>query len=227
MQGIQPTSATKMGSKLAFRARNPDNTKQDILDAARVEFAKAGLAGARVDQIAETSGANKRMIYHYFGGKEKLFAAVVEDAYTSIRSRERQLGLAELSPPEAIKRLVEFTWQFYLANPEFITLVNSENLQQARHIAGNRQLRKLQKEYVETVEGILKRGEETGDFRPGIDATQLCITIAAIGFYYLNNRHTGGVLFGFNFTSREALATRIKFNIETIMRMVLAHPERA
>lgn len=216
-----------MGDKVPFRARNPDNTKQDILDAARVEFAKAGLAGARVDRIAEKSGANKRMIYHYFGGKEQLFTAVVEDAYGGIRGQERQLGLDELPPAEAIRKLVEFTWEYYLANPEFITLVNSENLHQARHIAGNRQLRKLQKAYVETVEKILKRGEETGVFRPGIDALQLCITIAAVGFYYLTNRHTGGVLFGFNFTSREALATRIKFNIETIMRMVLAHPDKA
>lgn len=215
-----------MGDKVPFRARNPDNTKQDILDAARFEFAKAGLAGARVDKIAEKSGANKRMIYHYFGGKEKLFTAVVEDAYGGIRGEEGQLGLEELAPAEAIKKLVEFTWQYYLANPEFITLVNSENLHQARHIAGNRQLRKLQKAYVETVVEILKRGEETGVFRPGIDALQLCITIAAIGFYYLTNRHTGAVLFGFNFTSREALAARIKFNIETIMRMVLAHPDK-
>ena len=144
-----------MGEKLAYRERNAGNTKQDILDAARVEFAKAGLGGARVDQIAETSGANKRMIYHYFGGKEQLFAAVVEDAYLSIRSDERQLNLAELPPLEAIRKLVEFTWEYYLANPEFITLVNSENLHQARHIAGNRPLRKLQKAYVETVQGKL------------------------------------------------------------------------
>ncbi|MDR6860466.1 TetR/AcrR family transcriptional regulator [Variovorax guangxiensis] len=213
-----------MGDKFPFRARNPDNTKQVILDAARVEFAKAGLAGARVDKIAETSGANKRMLYHYFGGKEQLFAAVIEDAYGNIRGQEMQLGLDDLPPEQAMKKLVEFTWEYYLANPEFITLVNSENLHQAKHIAGNRELRKLQKAYVETVDTILKRGEETGVFRPGIDALQLCITIAAIGFYYLTNRHTGGVLFGFNFTSREALATRLKFNIETIMRMVLAEP---
>lgn len=215
-----------MGEKMPFRARNPEATKADILAAARAEFAKAGLAGARVDKIAEQSGANKRMIYHYFGGKEQLFAAVVEDAYTGIRSEERGLGLEALAPVEAMKRLVEFTWQYYLENPEFITLVNSENLHQARHIAGNKQLRKLQKAYVDTVDGILKRGEAEGVFRGGIDAVQLCITIAAIGFYYLNNRHTGGVVFAMNFTSREALATRLKFNIDTILRLVLAHPER-
>lgn len=214
-----------MGEKFPFRARNPDNTKQVILDAARVEFSKAGLAGARVDKIAETSGVNKRMIYHYFGGKEQLFAAVVEDAYMNIRGQERELGLRELTPSEAIKKLVEFTWEYYLENPEFITLVNSENLHQAKHIAGNRQLRKLQKAYVETVEEILERGIATGEFREGIDAVQLCISIAAVCFYYLNNRHTGGVLFGFNFMSKDALATRRRFNAETIMGMVAARPD--
>jgi AcrR family transcriptional regulator len=213
-----------MGEKMPFRARNPESTKADILAAARIEFAKAGLSGARVDKIADQSGANKRMIYHYFGSKEQLFAAVVEDAYTNIRSRERELGLDDVAPTEAMRRLVEFTWRYYLENPEFITLVNSENLHQAKHIVGNRQLRKLQKTYVDTVESILKRGEAEGVFRKGIDAAQLCITIAAIGFYYLNNRHTGGVLFGFNFTSREALAVRLKFNTDTILRLVAVGP---
>jgi len=213
-----------MGEKMPFRPRNPEATKADILAAARIEFAKAGLSGARVDKIAEQSGANKRMIYHYFGGKEQLFAAVVEDAYSNIRSSERDLGLDDVAPAEAMRRLVEFTWRYYLENPEFITLVNSENLHGARHITGNRQLRKLQKAYVDTVAGILERGEAEGVFRPGIDAVQLCITIAAIGFYYLNNRHTGGVLFAFNFTSREALAARLKFNLDTIMRLVLVDP---
>lgn len=214
-----------MGEKYPFRARNPDNTKQMILDAARVEFAKAGLAGARVDQIAQTAGANKRMIYHYFGSKEQLFAAVVEDAYMDIRSQETALGLDALSPSAALRKLVEFTWEYYLRNPEFITLVNSENLHQARHIAGNRQLRRFQKAYVETVEEILRRGVASGEFRQGIDAVQLCISIAAVCFYYLNNRHTGGVLFGFNFMSRNALAARIDFNVQTIMSMVAARPD--
>ena len=210
--------------KVPFRARNPEATRADILAAARAEFAAAGLAGARVDKIAARSGANKRMIYHYFGGKEKLFAAVVEDAYTSIRSGERDLGLDALPPLEAIRRLLDFTWQYYLRHPEFITLVNSENLHRARHVAGNRALRNLQKAYIDTVAGILRRGEAEGVFHPGIDAAQLCITMAGIGFYYLNNRHTGGVLFGFNFTSKEALEARRRFNTRTILRLVSVDP---
>jgi AcrR family transcriptional regulator len=212
-----------MGEKVPFRARNPESTRDDILRSARAEFAKAGLSGARVDKIAENSGANKRMIYHYFGSKEQLFAAVVEDAYGDIRGQEQTLGLEALEPVEALRRLVEFTWQYYLDHPEFITLVNSENLHEARHMQGNRSLRKRQKAYVDLVDGVLRRGEAVGVFREGIDTVQ-CITIAAIGFYYLNNRHTGGVLFGFNFMSRDALARRLAFNVETVMRLVLKNP---
>jgi AcrR family transcriptional regulator len=212
---------------MPFRARNPEATKSDILAAARVEFANAGLAGARIDKIAERSGANKRMIYHYFGGKEQLFTAVIEDAYRSIRSGEQQLGLDALPPVEALTKLLEFTWEYYLKNPEFITLVNSENLHKARHIAGDRRLRALQKAYVESVGRILERGSAAGVFYPGIDPAQLCITIAAIGFYYLNNRHTGGVLFGFNFVAKDALAARWKFNLATILRLVVVAPGRA
>ena len=90
-----------MGEKMPFRARNPEATRADILASARAEFAKAGLSGARVDKIAENSGANKRMIYHYFGSKEELFAAVVEEAYGDIRTREQTLGLDALEPAHA------------------------------------------------------------------------------------------------------------------------------
>jgi AcrR family transcriptional regulator len=213
-----------MKTKMPFRSRNPDTTRTDILNAAREEFAMSGLGGARVDKIAEKSGANKRMIYHYFGSKEDLFAAVIEDAYAAIRISEMKLQLDNLAPEDALKKLVEFTWSYYLKNPEFITLVNSENLHKAKHIAGNQNLKKLQQAYVEGVDGILQRGVLSGVFRPGIDAIQLCITIAAIGFYYLNNRHTSGALFGFNFTSDAALKARLVFNTDTVMRMVLVKP---
>lgn len=213
-----------MATKLPFRARNPDATKGDILAAARAEFARAGLSGARIEQIAEKSGANKRMIYHYFGSKDNLFAAVVEAAYLDIRAQEQTLGLDALAPTEAIRRLIEFTWDYYLQHPEFITLVNSENLQKARHIKASELLKQNQMRYAHTVADILRRGAASGEFRAGIDAVQLVITIAAVGFYYLNNRHTGSVLFGFEFMDKAALKKRLAFNLDTVMRTVLQQP---
>ena len=107
------------------RTRDAEATRKRILAAAKREFARFGLGGARVDRIAERAKANKRMIYHYFGSKEDLFTAVVEEAYSDIRAAERKLRLDALEPEEAIDRLVEFTWNYYLKNPEFLTLVNS------------------------------------------------------------------------------------------------------
>lgn len=224
MRDVARPAAPKRKRKMPFRARNPEATRADILAAARAEFANAGLSGARVDKIASRSGANKRMIYHYFGGKERLFAAVVEQAYGDIRAGEGLLGLDALAPEAAIRTLLEYTWQYYLKHPEFITLVNSENLHKARHVRGNGKLRSLQQAYVDTVARILARGEAEGVFHPGIDPVQLCITIAAIGFYYLNNRHTGSVLFAFDFMTPDALDARRAFNTETIMRLVVARP---
>ena len=167
------------------RKRDAEATRARILQAAKKEFSKHGLGGARVDEIAERADANKRMIYHYFGGKEDLFSAVLEEAYLDIRNAEQRLRLDDLAPAEALEKLVRFTWNYYLRNPEFITLVNSENLHRAKHIKGLATLPETMRGLVGMVSSILKRGEESGEFRAGIDATQLNITIAAIGYYYL------------------------------------------
>lgn len=209
-----------MAEKPITKKRDAEATKARILKAAKKEFAKNGLGGARVDEIAERAQANKRMLYHYFGSKEDLFRTVLEDAYLSIRSAERKLNLEHLTPTEAIEALVRFTWQYYLKNPEFITLVNSENLHRAKHIKSLPKLPETMRGLVGMVDGILKRGQESGEFRDGIDATQLNITIAAIGYYYLTNRHTGSFLFERDLMDKDALEERIAFNVETILRLV-------
>ena len=114
--------------------RDSAATKARILDAARTEFAKSGLRGARTASIATRSDANKRMIYEYFGNKEGLFEAVLEDAWRDIREAEQRLHLADLEPVEAMRTLTRFTWDYYVKNPFFIALVNSENLHRAVHL---------------------------------------------------------------------------------------------
>lgn len=204
------------------RKRDAEATRARILQAAKKEFSKHGLGGARVDEIAERANANKRMIYHYFGGKEDLFSAVLEEAYLDIRNAEQKLRLDDLAPAEALEKLVRFTWTYYLKNPEFITLVNSENLHRAKHIKNLATLPETMRGLVGMVSSILKRGEESGEFRAGIDATQLNITIAAIGYYYLTNRFTGSFLFDRDMMDKDALNARLDFNVDTIMRLVAA-----
>ena len=204
------------------RARDADATKARILAAAKSEFARLGLGGARVDEIAEKASANKRMIYHYFGSKDDLFQVVLEEAYLDIRSAEQELDLDHLAPREALETLVRFTWTYYLDNPEFITLVNSANLHRGRHLESSERIRTASRRFVNMVRGILDRGVAEGTFRSGIDPVQLNITIAAIGYYYLTNRFTGAILFERDFMKKKALDQRLAFNIDTVMRLVEA-----
>jgi len=209
------------------RSRDAGVTKGLILAAAKSEFAKLGLSGARVDMIAEKARVNKRMLYQYFGNKERLFQTVLEEAYLDIRNAEQELALDHLPPREALETLVRFTWNYYLDNPEFITLVNSENLHRARHLRRSDRIRTASRRFVDMVRELLDRGVTEGVFREGVDPVQLNITIAAIGYYYLTNRYTGAILFERDFMDAEALDQRLRFNIDTVMRLVERGPAPA
>ncbi|MCP1247116.1 TetR family transcriptional regulator [Acetobacter cerevisiae] len=204
------------------RIRDAEATKLRILEAAKKEFAQNGLEGARVDAIALEAQANKRMIYHYFESKENLFKVIIEQAYLDIRSEEARLKLETLPPKEAITEFVRFTWEYYLKNPEFITLVNNENLNKARHIKNSSTLREVSKKFVARIQAILDQGAQEGTFRSGLDAAQVNITIASIGYYYLTNSYTGSVIFNRDFLSKKALQERLAFNIDTILRLLCA-----
>lgn len=206
------------------KRRDAEVTRARILAAAKKEFARNGLGGARVDEIAARAKANKRMIYHYFESKDLLFQTVIEAAYLDIRAAEEKLELAQLPAREALDRLVRFTWAYYLKNPEFITLVNSENLHRAKHLKKSELVTVVSRRFVSMVKSLLERGVEEGVFRPGIDPTQLNITIAAIGYYYLTNRYTGAIVYDRDLMTDEALEERLAFNIETIMRLVCTDP---
>ncbi len=209
-------------AKGAVRIRDADATRKRILVAAKREFARLGFGGARIDTIAERAKANKRMIYHYFDSKEALFTAVLVDAYLDIRAAERNLELEKMEPRAAIDALVTFTWQYYLKNPEFLTLVNSENLHKARHIKSSKAIKHDYPYFVNVVQGIIDRGVAIGVFRSGIDAVQLNITLAAINYYYLMNRYTGSIIFDRDFMDPKRLEERLAFNIDTIPRLMRA-----
>ena len=185
--------------------RNPARNQERILKAATEEFARFGLGGARVDRIAARAGANKRMLYYYYGNKEDLFLAVLEARYAHIRRAELGLHLLDLDPVQGMRRMVEFTWDYYLKHPEFLTLLNSENLHRARHLQRSRQIAAMHSPLVAMLRGLLARGVCEGDFRRGVDPVQLYISIAALGYFYLSNRHTLSTIF-----ERDLLSSRNK-----------------
>ena len=162
------------------------------------------------------------MIYHYFGNKEALFLKTLEDAYIDIRSAEQGLNLTALDPEEALITLVKFTWNYYLKNPEFITLVNSENLHRAKNLKKSQIIEDISVKFNSMVGAILDKGVASGQFRAGIDPVQLNITIAAIGYYYLTNRYTGAIVYQRDLDSKSAYEERLNFNIETILKLVRA-----
>jgi AcrR family transcriptional regulator len=184
-------------------------TQAAILEAATQEFARHGLGGARVDQIAARAKTNKRMLYYYFGGKEDLFLAVLERAYESIRGEEQKLRLTDLPPAEGVSQLVVFTWNYYLAHPEFMTLLNSENLHRAQHLKRSRKIRAMHSPLVATLSEVLERGARAGLFRAGVDPVQLYVSIAALGYFYLSNNHTLSTIFGRDLMAPRAKATRL------------------
>ncbi len=203
------------------RLRDADRSQQAILDAAREEFALLGLAGARVDSIAERAGLNKRLIYYYFSSKDDLFLAVLESAYANIREAEKELHLLDLPPAEAVRRLMEFTWNYYLEHPEFITLLNSANLHQARHLQKSKRVREMNSPVIQTLGDILERGRKEGVFRGGVDPVHLYISIAGIAYFYLSNNYTLSAIFGRDLMTRKARSERLSHMCDVILGYVL------
>jgi len=188
--------------------RNPELTQRSILEAATEEFSAHGFGGARVDAIADRAGINKRMLYHYFGNKEDLYLAVLEGTYRGIRLAEADLNLSHLAPEEGIRRLVDFTWNYFIEHPEFLSLLNTENLMNARFLKQSENIRDLHSPLVRLIEDLLKRGAEAGVFRTDVTPVQLYISIAALGFFYMSNKATLSTIFGDDLGTEAALAER-------------------
>jgi AcrR family transcriptional regulator len=186
-----------------------EGTRARILDAARAEFGTVGLSGARVNRIAEQAGANKRMLYYYFGNKEELFAAVLESAYEHIREAERALDLDALPPREAIARLVAFSWQYNLEHPEFMNLLGSANRHQGLLGQSSTRVRRMHSPLTTMIESILQRGAASGEWRSDVDAVQLYISIAGLSYFYLSNNYTLSTIFGRNLKAPKARAERL------------------
>jgi TetR/AcrR family transcriptional regulator len=202
--------------------RNPDRTREAILLAAQNEFARKGLSGGRVDEIARRSRANKRMIYHYFGSKQGLYLAVLERVYENLRGSERTLDLAGMAPEVAIKRLIEFNFDYCRHHPELISLINNENLHRARHLRQSKKVRQLHSPFVRLIDDILKRGVAQGVFRPGLDPVSLYVSIAAMSFFYFSNNWTLSSIFGRPLGSDSACRRQRQHNVDIVLSAIRA-----
>ena len=200
--------------------QDPDGVRRDILAAARAEFVEKGLSGARVDEIAARTATSKRMLYYYFGDKEGLYRAVLEDAYRRMRDSERELDLGTLAPHAALARLVAFSFDYHAANPDYVRLIMIENIHHARHLAGSATIGPLNLPALETVQQVYDRGVGDGVFRPGLSALDIHLTIAALGFFNVSNLATVKALFGYDAAEAATHESRRRSVVETVLRMV-------
>jgi len=192
-------------------------TRQRILDAALAEFSEKGLAGSRVDEIAARAGANKRMLYAHFGSKEELWLTVLEGAYAAKREEERAVAVEHLPPAEAMARLVSFNLRYTARHPEFVALLNQENLLRAAYLRRSEDVPALYSPLVEALRGVLARGAASGEFRAGVDPMQLYISVVALGHFYVANRHTLSTIFGRPLDTEAAIGAREAHIMEVVL----------
>lgn len=213
---------TKKRSRGAAAAATTEaeQTRANILKVATEEFATKGLSGARVDAIAAKTLASKRMIYYYFGGKTGLYSAVLERAYADIRAEEAQFDLAHMPPREALRRLIEITFDYDENHTKFVSLVSIENIHRAKYLSKLPSLREINQSAIRTLDDILQRGQAEGVFRQGIDALDLHLLISAFCFFRVSNRHTFEALFDCNFANPKVRARHRKMITETVLSYV-------
>jgi AcrR family transcriptional regulator len=178
------------------RQRDAERTRAEILDEATAEFARAGLAGARVDVIAARTRTTKRMLYYYFGSKQGLYLAVLERAYVGIRALERGLEVDDLPPAKAVRAVAELTFDHHEAHPDFIRLVAIENIHHAEHLRTSPVLSGLANPAVDVLGGILERGRAVGLFRDDVDALDVHVLVSSFCVFRVANRHTFSAIFG-------------------------------
>ena len=210
----QPVHSAKL------RTHDPERTRADIIEVATREFSDKGLAGARIDLIAQAMRTSKRMIYYYFGSKEGLYVAVLEAAYSRMRSIESGLHLEDLAPEDALRKLVGFTVDYQLAHPEFIRLVMNENMHRGQYLAQSKTIQRMNVPAIEGLRQVLVRGQQEGVFRGGLDPLDLHMSISALSVFNVANRHTFSLIFKCDLQTAASVVARRDSIIEMVVRFV-------
>jgi AcrR family transcriptional regulator len=204
----------------ATRAKDPEGTRRNILDIASEEFALNGLSGARIDVIAARTRSSKRMIYYYFGDKERLYLSALENAYRMVREGEAKLDTEGLPPVEALRRLVEFTFDHHHQHEEFIRMVMIENIHHGEYLERSQEIRELNVTAIDHIAAIYARGVDEGQFRSGLDPIELHWQVSALCFFNVSNRATFSKIFGRDFGAEDALSTLRRNAVDMVLRFV-------
>jgi AcrR family transcriptional regulator len=207
MRKVKGRPAAPLKKKNGARGRPSGQvaTRDNILRAAIDVFARHGFAGGRVDEISKSAQSTDRMIYYYFGSKERLFVAVLETIYQELGDAEAALDLKGLDAAEALREIIRFTWDHYLAHPHMLALLSNENLHQGKHVARSRRVKQLSFPLMSILSDVLARGVKQKTFRSGIDARDLYIAMCSLAYFYLSNKFTLSAFLGMNLMAGAAL----------------------
>ncbi len=201
-------TAVKLAEAPVRRQRDAAGTRDKILQAAIAEFAERGLSGARIDSIAQRSGANMRMLYHYYGSKEGLYLFVLEHVYEDLRLKEQALKLADLEPFDAMMKLFDFTFSHFASNPHVISLWTTENLHKGQYLSQSLRAATISSPLLDAIHELVLRGEREKTFRGGIDPLQLYVSMVALSYFHLSNAYTLSAIFRTNLQSEKWKADR-------------------
>jgi AcrR family transcriptional regulator len=210
----------KEAARETSRTNDPERTQANILAVAAAEFGEKGLAGARIDEIAALTQTSKRMIYYYFGSKEGLYLAVLEEEYRRVRDVESELHLQDLEPEQALRRLVAFTFDHHLNHETYIRLVMNENINRGQYLAQSQRIQELNIPAIAAIRDLYERGVKSGTFRPGLEPLDIHASISALSFFNVSNRHTFGIIFKIDLRSPAYIAHRRDNVVEMVVRFV-------
>ena len=210
--------------KTGVREQAAQTTRDNILKAATKVFARYGYEGGSVEKISKAAKSFDRMIYYYFGSKEGLFIEVLEETYRRMNDAESKLDLDTAKPVEALQAVIRFVVGYYRKNPEFITLLNTENLHKGKHISKSMRAREYSSPAIEVIRRVLESGQAQGLFRKDVSARDVYLLIAATGYFYMSNRHTLSAFLGEDLETADALAHWESFVIDTVLRTVAPGP---
>ena len=221
----RPAAAKRAPAKrTGVREQAAQTTRDNILRAATKVFARYGYEGGSVEKISQSAKSFDRMIYYYFGSKEGLFIEVLEDMYRRMNDAELALDLDLEQPVESLKDVIRFVVTYYSKNPEFITLLNTENLHRGKHISKSMRAREYSSPAIAIIQKLLESGVKKKVFRADISARNVYLLIAATGYFYISNRHTLSAFLGEDLQTPEALADWQAFITSTVLRTVMHNP---
>jgi AcrR family transcriptional regulator len=206
------------------KPKAPEANRARIMQAAIDEFAARGFKGASMDAVAARTHTTRAMINYYFGSKEKLYIAVLEQVYSAIREAESTLDLDHLEPADAIRRIVEFTYSYYLENVGFVRIVVAENQVQGRHLRKSKLMRTLNRPIIDRLARVIERGQAQGDFRPDADPVEIHKAVAALGMFNVTNQYTFGAIFQREMGPKGDVAARREIVVDMILGYLTNFP---